>query len=85
VDREVINALLGLFDQRVAENFPGQFFRLARDFFQSLINRHCADGHGRVANDPLARGVDVFSRGEVHYRIGSPFRRPAHLLDLFFD
>src|SRR5215813_11173154 len=85
VDREVIDALLGLFYERVAEDFPRQFFGLARDFFEGLIDRHRADGYGRIANDPLARGVNILARGEVHHRVGPPFRRPAHLLDLFFD
>src|ERR1043166_3404501 len=58
---EVINALLSLFDERVAINFPGQFLRAAADFFEGLINRHGADRHGRIANNPFARGVNVFA------------------------
>ena len=37
VDGEVVDALLGLFDQRVAEDFPGQLFRLAVYLLQRLI------------------------------------------------
>jgi hypothetical protein len=33
VDREIVNALLGLFDERVAVNLPRQLFRFASDFF----------------------------------------------------
>src|SRR5581483_2068838 len=33
VNRKVIDALLGLFDQSVAEDFPGQLFRFAANFF----------------------------------------------------
>ena len=49
VNGEIINALFGLFNQRVAKHFPSQFLCLAIDFFQRLINRHCADGHRRIA------------------------------------
>ena len=42
---EVVNALLGLLNERVAENFPGQVFGLAVDFFERLINRHGTDRH----------------------------------------
>ncbi|MCG3163193.1 MAG: hypothetical protein JMDDDDMK_04576 [Acidobacteria bacterium] len=85
VNRKIINALLGLLNERVAEDFPGQVFGLARDFFESLINRHSADGDGRIADDPFARGVDVFAGGEIHHRVGAPLRSPSHLLDFFFN
>jgi hypothetical protein len=45
VDGEVIDALLGLFDQRVAEDFPGQVLGLAVDLFQRLVDRHGTDRH----------------------------------------
>ena len=32
VNREIVDALLGLFDQSVAEDFPGQLFSFAADF-----------------------------------------------------
>ena len=69
VNREVVDALFRLFDQRVAKDFPGQLFSFAADFFQRLIDRHGADGHRRVANDPFARGVNVFAGGKIHHRV----------------
>ena len=85
MDGEVIDALLGLFDEGVAEDFPGEFFGFAADFFERLINRHGADGHGRVAHDPFARGVDVFAGGKIHDGVRAPLGGPAHLLDFFLD
>src|SRR5256885_7255072 len=57
-DLEVIDALLGLLDQRVAEDLPGEVLRLASGFFQCLIDRHGSDGHRAVADDPLARSEE---------------------------
>src|SRR5262249_42296837 len=53
----------------------------AADFFERLIDRHGADGDGRVADDPVADVVDVAPGGEVHHRVGAPADRPHHLLD----
>src|SRR5437588_3540170 len=85
VDGEVVHALLGLLDQRVAEYLPGQFFSATGDFFQRLIDRHRADGNGAVADDPFARLVDVLAGGEVHHRVGAPADRPGHLVDFLAD
>ena len=85
VDGEVIDALLGLLDQRVAIDLPGQIFGTAADFFERLVDRHRADRHRRVADDPFARFVDVLAGRQVHHRVGAPQRRPAQLLDFFFD
>ena len=49
MDGEVVHPLLGLFDQGVAEDFPGELFGAAVDLLQGLIDRHRADGHGGVA------------------------------------
>ena len=76
VDREIIDALLGLFDQRVAENFPRQIFGFAIDFFERLINRHGADRHGRIANNPFARFVNIFAGRQIHHRVGAPADAP---------
>ena len=85
MDGEVIDPLLRLFDEGVAIDFPGEFFGPAADFFERLINRDGADGHGRIANDPFAGGVNVFAGGQIHHGVGAPFRCPTHLLDFFFD
>jgi len=44
-----------------------------------------ADRHRRIADDPLARVVDVTPRGEVHHGVGAPADRPYHLFDFFLD
>ena len=85
VDREVIDALFRLFDERVAENLPGQFLRLAADFFQRLINRYRADRYRTVADDPLACFMNVLTGGQIHHRIAAPADRPGHLLDFLLD
>ena len=41
-----IDALLGLLDQRVAEDFPREVFGLAIDLFERLVDRHGADRDG---------------------------------------
>ena len=46
MDGEIVNALLRLFDQRVAEDFPGQVFGHAADFFERLIDGHGSNRHG---------------------------------------
>src|SRR2546425_1196000 len=85
VNGEVVHALLGLFDEGVAVNFPGEFLGFAADFFERLVNRDCADGHGRVAENPFARRVDVLARGEVHDSVRAPPGGPAHFLDFLLD
>ena len=44
VDREIVNALLGLLDESIPEDIPSEIFSLASHLLQSLINRHCANG-----------------------------------------
>jgi hypothetical protein len=83
MDREIIHALLALLDQRVAIDLPGEVFGDAADFLQRLIDRHRADGHRRIADDPFADGVDVAAGRKVHHRVGAPADRPDELLDFF--
>src|SRR6266487_2886775 len=85
VDGEVIDPLLRLFDKCVPINFPGQFFRASADFFQRLIDRYCADRDRRIANDPFARGMNVFAGGKIHHGVGAPLCRPTHLFDFFLN
>src|SRR6185503_19505684 len=79
------DALLGLLDQRVAEDFPGQLLGLAVHLFQRLIDRHRPDRHRAVAHDPFARLVDVLAGGKIHHGVGAPADRPGHLVDLLAD
>ncbi len=85
VDGEIIDALLGLLDQRVAEDLEGKLGRIAVDFFERLIDRHRADRHRRIAHDPVADIVDVAPGREIHHGVGAPADRPHHLLDFFGD
>ncbi len=85
VDGEIVDALLGLLDQRIAEDLPGQFLGNAADLLERLVDRHGADWHGRVADDPFARVVDVAAGRKVHHRIRAPADRPDHLVDFAGD
>ena len=85
VDGEVIDALLGLLDEGVAEEFPGEVLGFAVHFFECLIDGHGADGHGRIPQDPFTGGVDVLAGGEVHDGVRTPFGGPAHLFDFFLN
>jgi len=85
VDGEVVHALFGLFNEGVAEHFPGEVFGLAVDLFQCLIDGHGADGHGGVAQDPLAGFVDVLAGGEIHQGVATPAGGPDHFFHFFLD
>ncbi len=85
VDRHVVDALLGLLDDRVLVDLPGQLLGAAVDLLQRLVERHGADRDGGIAQHPLAGGVDVAARREVHDRVGAPLGRPGHLVDLLLD
>ena len=85
VDGEVVHALLGLLDQGVAEDLPGQVFGNAAHFFQRLVDGYGANRHGRVAHDPVARGVDVLAGRQVHHVVGTPTDGPDQLFHLFLD
>src|SRR5262249_27715391 len=62
MDREIIDALFGLFDQRVAIHFPGHFFGAASRLFESLIDRHGPDRNRGVTQNPLSGLVDIAAR-----------------------
>ena len=85
VDGEIVDALLALLDQRVAVDLPGELDGVAVALLQRLVDRHRADGDRRVAQDPLARVVDVAAGGEIHDGVAAPADRPHHLLDFFLD
>ena len=85
VDREVVHALLGLLDERLTEEVPRELLGPSSDLLECLVDRDGSDGDGAVAQDPLARLVDVVARTEVHHGVGAPAGRPHELLDLFLD
>ncbi len=85
VHRHVVDALLALLDHGVAVDLPGQLGRVAVDLLQRLVDRHGADRHRGVAQDPLAGVVDVLAGGQVHDGVGAPAGGPHHLVDLLGD
>ena len=48
VDREVVHALLGLLDERLAEELPGDVLDDAVCFLEGLVDRDGPDGDGGV-------------------------------------
>ena len=62
MDREVVDALFGLLDERVAIRLPTEFLRFATDLLKCLIDRDGADGNRRISKDPFPCFVDVFTR-----------------------
>ena len=62
VDGEVVDALLGLLLEHVEEQVDVEVLDLAVDLLERLVDRHGADRHGRVAQDPLPGLVDVACR-----------------------
>ena len=85
MDGEVVHALLGLLDERVAVDLPAQLLDAPVYLLQRLIEGDGADGHGAIAQDPLARLVDMAACGEVHDGVGAPAGRPDGLLYLLGD
>ncbi len=85
VDGEVVHSLLGLLDERVLEHLPIELVGLAAHFLKRLIDRHGADRHRGVAQNPAANVVDVAAGGEVHHRVAAPADRPDELLHLLGD
>ena len=45
MDREIVDTLFSLFDQRIAIDFPREFFSFSGDFFQRLVDGNRADGN----------------------------------------
>src|SRR5690606_22161868 len=82
VDGEVVDALLRLFDQGVAEHLPGQVLGHAADLLQRLVDGHGADRDRAVADDPVADVVDVAARRQVPGRGRAPAGGPDQGVDL---
>ena len=82
---EVVDALLGLLDQGVAIDLPREVLGHATHLLQRLVDRHRADRHRRVADDPLARLVNVPAGRQVHHGVRAPERGPPQLLDFLLD
>ena len=85
MNRKIVHALFGLFDQCFAEDFPIDFFAFSADFFKGLINRHRPDGNRAIAQNPFPRRMNIFPRGKVHQRVPAPTAGPSHFIDFLFD
>ena len=59
MDREIIDTLLRLFDQRIAVKLPAQLLDMPVHLLERLVDGHRADRNRAVADDPFARLVDV--------------------------
>ena len=82
---EVIDSLFGLLDERIAINFPGQFFRFSTDFLEGLINGHGTDGNGRVPKDRFTGFVNILPV-ERSMTVSAPQRvAQTHFFDFLFD
>ena len=62
VDGEVVDTLLALLNQCIAEYLPSEVFCLAVHLLERLIHRHCAYRNRTVAQNPLACFVYVVAR-----------------------
>src|SRR4051812_5817526 len=80
MNREVVDTLFGLFNQRVSIDFPCEFFRTPPAFFQGLVNRNGSDGYWRVPENPFPGFVDVLAGRQIHYGVCPPCNAPTHLL-----
>ena len=85
VDGEVVNSLLALLDECVAEYLPCQVFCLSVHLLKSLVHRHGAYRYGAVAQNPLACLVYVVACREVHQSVATPLAAPHCFLHLFVN
>jgi hypothetical protein len=85
MDGEVVDTLLRLLDEGIAIDLPAEVVGLAVDLLQCLVEGDGTDGHGAIADDPLARLVDVTPSGEIHHGVGTPAGSPYGLLHLLSD
>ena len=84
VDGHVIHALLGLLFDDFEHDIGVQIFNPLhpRDGF---VNRHGADGHGRVAQNGFANFVNVAAGGEIHDGVGAVVHRGMQLFQFFVN
>ena len=85
MDGEVIDALLGLFNEGIPEQLPRKIFNAPVHLLESLVDRNGPNGNRGVTDDPLTGSMNVFSGGKVHYGVRSPLGGPPHLLHFLID
>ena len=79
VNREVVDALFGLFSRGIAEGFPGQVLGNAVDLLQRLVNRDGTNRHRACCAGSIrgSRGYSGRWRGPLPCRRPSGLTRPA--------
>ena len=82
---EIVHALFALLNKRVAIYFPGEVFHLTVNFFERLIDWHCAYWNRTVADNPFACFVNVVSCRKVHKCISTPVATPNGFVHFFLD
>mmetsp|Transcript_33447 Transcript_33447/g.99629 ORF Transcript_33447/g.99629 Transcript_33447/m.99629 type:complete len:676 (+) Transcript_33447:411-2438(+) len=85
MDGEVIDALLGLLDESLAEGVPVEILGDAVYLLEGLVDGDGSHGNGRVADDPLAGLMNVLPGGKIHEGIGPPEGGPLELLHFLLD
>ena len=86
VDGEIVDALLRLFDQGVAEDVEVQILGDAAHLLQRLIDRHGADaasGELRMIHSRMLWMLRPVERSIIV--VAAPTDRPHHLVHLVFD
>ncbi len=78
---KVVYTLFSLLNECIAENFPAEFADIAAHFFKRLIERHGANGGGRVTQNPIPNIMDITAGRQIHNRVCTPANRP----DQFFN
>ena len=84
MDGHVIHALLGLLFDHFEHHVDVQIFHAAHAR-ERFVDRHGADGHGRVGDDGFADARDVAAGGEIHHGVGAVLHRVLQLLQFFVD
>ncbi len=85
MDCHVVHALFRLFNEYVAEDFPGEFFGFAAYPFQGFVDGYGSDGYGAVSEYPFTGFPDVVASGEVHDGVGTPVACPDGFFYFFAD
>ncbi len=84
MDGHVVHALLRLLFDHFQHHVLVEVFN-PLDPRNGFVNRHRADGHGRVPQNGLANLMDVAAGGEVHHGVGAEVHRSVQLLEFFLD
>ena len=84
VNRHVVHALRGLLFDHFQHDFSVQIFH-ALHASDGFVNRHGADGNGRMAQDGFANFVNVAAGGKIHYGVGAVMHGGVQLFQFLVD